>query len=98
MDFESFDSQLFTWESWAQEGPLSMQFSNVELKVPVGEFPVGTKFPHALLLGDQSILILIDEKEEVYAFNLNLSVGDKVDTSKLMEHNHEDSCDCGHDH
>jgi hypothetical protein len=61
MDRPSFDQQLFTWDKYHPEGPMSMQFSKVELKVPVGEFVVGTKFPFDFLLGDVSVLVLIDD-------------------------------------
>lgn len=81
---ESLDAQLFTWEAWAPEGPLSMQFSNVELKVPVGDYPAGTKLPHAFLLGEASVLVLVDEKGDEHGFRLNVSVGERVDPSELQ--------------
>lgn len=81
---ESFDAQLFTWEAWAPEGALSMQFSNVELKVPVGDFPAGTKFPFAFLLGEASVLVLVDEKHEEHGFSLKLTVGGPVAPDELQ--------------
>jgi hypothetical protein len=96
MEFESLENGLFTWESWAEEGPFSMQFGTVELTVPVGEFPAGTKFPNAIIRGDLSMLILVDDKQEGHAFSLALTVGGKVE---LPVDVHEgDACDCGHNH
>jgi hypothetical protein len=95
--FPSLDNQLFTWKSWADEGPLSMQFNEVTLKVAVGEYPVGTQFPAAFILGDMSLLVLIDEDQEEHGFRLNLTVGEKVDPSEL-KHDHADGCGCGHEH
>ncbi len=93
--FDSFDSQLFSWESWSPEGPMSMQFSDVTLKVQVGDFAEGTKFPFAFILGEMSLLVLVDEQQEEHPFRLGLSVGAKVDTSELQ---HSDGCGCGHEH
>lgn len=93
MERDSFDQQLFTWEHWADEGPLSMQYTNVELKVPVGEFSMGTKFPFAFILGDASILVLVDDAQEEHAFDLKLSVGEKVDPPVA-----ECGPECHHDH
>lgn len=95
MDRPSFDNQLFTWEDWGSDGPMDMQFSNVTLNVQVGDFPAGTKFPFALILGSVSLLVLIDENHEEHGFDLKVAVGEKVDPP---EHAHEDNCDCGHDH
>lgn len=84
---ESFDTQLFTWDNWNQEGPLQMQFSEVVLKVPVGEYAIGTKFPFAYLLGDASLLVLIDDQEKEHAFDLKVSVGASVELPE------SDACD-----
>jgi hypothetical protein len=91
-ELPTLDAQLFDWEEWNDEGPLSMQFSGVTLKVQVGEFAVGTKFPFAFILGERSLLVLIDEKQEEHGFKLNLSVGEKVDPSE-GDHCHDGCCD-----
>ena len=92
----SFDTQLFTWDEYHPESPMSMQFTNVALKVPVVDFAVGTKFPAAMIIGEASILILLDEAGEQHAYDLKVSVGEKVE---LPAHTHDhDSCDCGHEH
>jgi hypothetical protein len=100
MNLESFDAQLFSWKTWREEGPLSMQFSEVVLNVQVGEFAPGTEFPAAFILGDRSVLVLIDKDEKEHAFNLKLAVGDPIDVSEIMppEAHDGDACDCGHDH
>lgn len=94
MDRQHIEQQLFTWEDWNQEGPADLQFSEVTLVAQIGEFPVGTKFQAAFLIGSASLLILIDDKEVNHAYDLNLNVGDKVDLETL----HDDSCGCGHEH
>ena len=93
-NFESFDSQLFSWSEWAQEGPLSMQFVDVTLKVQVGDYPVGTKFPFAFLLGEISLLVLVDDQQKEHAFRLGLSVGEKVDPPDMQCHDEG----CTHHH
>ena len=96
------DEQLFTAEHWAPmpQAMLGLQFKDVTLKAKVGDFAEGTKFSFAVLLGDASALVLIDEKQEEHAFRLNLTVGEKLDVAELREpgEGHDDACDCGHDH
>lgn len=96
MDRSTMENQLFTWDGWDDNGPGDMSFSDVELKVPVGDFPAGTKFPVAVWMGSASLLLLIDENQKEFAYELNISVGAQVDPTTL--HNHGDSCDCGHEH
>lgn len=91
---EPLENQIFSWEEWNEEGPMAMQYGDVELKVQVGEFPAGTKFPAAFLLGEQSLLVLIDDKQEEHGFALKLSVGEAVQPD-VHEHDH---CGCGHEH
>lgn len=91
-ELPTLDGQLFEWEEWNDEGPMSMQFANVTLKVQVGDFPVGTKFPFAFILGERSLLVLIDEQQEEHGFQLNLTVGEKVDATE-GDHCHEGCCD-----
>jgi hypothetical protein len=80
MERTSFDNQIFKWEAWEEmDGELSLQFFDIELNVPVGQFPVGTKFPLALLMGDISILTLVDDQRNEYHFDLKLTVGEAVD-------------------
>jgi hypothetical protein len=83
-EIQTLDNQIFTWEDWDSEGPLSMQFSKVTLKVQVGDYPVGTKFPHAFLLGESSVLVLVDDQDEEHGFRLNLSVGERVEPEALQ--------------
>lgn len=96
MDRSSFDEQMFSWENYAVDPnePMTMQFSNVELKVPVGSFPVGTKFPFAIIAGGLSLLVLIDADDNQTGFDLKVSVGEEVQPPQ------EDQCEagCSHDH
>ena len=94
LDRSSFDTQLFSWSDWAADGPMTMQFSNVELKVPVGSFAAGTKFPLATIMGEASLLVLTDEQEKSYAFDLKINVGAAVDLPQVDECGPE----CQHDH
>lgn len=82
--FTSLDGQLFTAEAWRPDGGLSAQFKDVTLKVAVGDFPAGTKFPYAVLIGDASVLVLVDEQKEEHGFRLGVSVGEKVDPADMQ--------------
>ena len=90
-DLPTLDGQLFEWKEWNDEGPLSMQFSDVVLKVQVGDFPAGTKFPFAFILGERSLLVLIDDQQEEHGFKLNLTVGEAVEPSE-EDHCHDEGC------
>lgn len=81
---EPLDNQLFTSEAWRADQGLNAQYKDVTLKVQVGDFPVGSKFPFAILIGDASVLVLVDDKQEEHGFRLNMSVGEKVDPSELQ--------------
>lgn len=93
--FSALDEQLFSAEAWRPDGGLNAQFKDVTLKVQVGDFPVGSKFPFAVLVGDASVLVLVDENKEEHGFRLTVSAGEKVDPPVAE---HDESCDCGHDH
>jgi hypothetical protein len=81
---ETLDQQLFTSEQWRPDQGLNAQYKDVTLKVQVGDFPAGSKFPFAVLIGDASVLVLVDDKQEEHGFRLGLSVGEKVDPSELQ--------------
>lgn len=98
MDRDSLENQIFSWTSWQDEGPLSMGYSDVTLKVPVGEFEAGTKFPAAFLIGESSLLVFVEhdasgEVTKEHVFELVMSVGKRVEIPE-----HRDACDCGHEH
>lgn len=95
MERTSFDNQLFTWEHFRQESPMDMQFSNIQLTVAVGQFPIGAKFPFAFLLGSASLLVLVDDNQQEHGFDLKVAVGEKVDAFVRMP---KDSCECGQHH
>lgn len=54
----TIEQQLFSWENCQAADPEQLQFSDVTLKVPIGEFKVGEKFDHATLLWEFSKLQL----------------------------------------
>jgi hypothetical protein len=82
MERITLETQLFIWDGWDDNGPMCPQFYNVELVVPVGEFPVGHKFPVAFFNGDKSIISFMDEEDKEHAFELILTVGPKIEETK----------------
>lgn len=75
----SFEDQILTWTNWDEgDSAMSLRFYDVELLVPVGEFPVGTKFPRADILAGISVLALTDDQGVEHAFALTLNVGAPV--------------------
>jgi hypothetical protein len=94
MERHTLECQIFSWKGWDQLDDVDLAFEDVELKVPVGEFPAGTKFPNAFLLISSSMLILLDTDEQEHAFELNVSVGQKITPPEVCE----DACGCGHNH
>ncbi len=95
--FDTLDGQVFESEAWHPMQGLNAQFKDVTLKVQVGDFPAGTKFPYAVLIGDSSILVLVDEKKEEHGFRLSVSVGERVKPEELQQ-DHDENCGCGHTH
>lgn len=73
------ENQLFAWDGWDDNGPMMLQFYKVELIVPIGDFPVGHKFPVAFFNGDNSTISFMDEKNVEHTFELVLTVGKKVE-------------------
>lgn len=73
------ENQIFVWEGWDDNGPMMPQFYNVELVVPVGEFPKGHKFPVAFFNGDESTISFMDENDVEHTFALLLSIGEKIE-------------------
>lgn len=95
MERDTLDHQLFSWEGVDLMDTADLQFYDVELKVPVGEYPAGTKFKAAFMLVSASMLILMDDKEEQHAYELKASVGEKIDLDTLKC---DEGCGCGHEH
>lgn len=91
----SLEQQLFSWKDWQDEGPGLMGFSNVELKVPMGQFAVGTKFDFAWFYSDLSAVTLVDEtNSQEYSFTLTLTPGPAVELPSTL--GHADECACEH--
>jgi hypothetical protein len=95
MERDSFEHQLFTWDGWDEMEVGDLQFHHVTLIAQVGEHPAGTKFPAAFLIGSKSMLVLMNEKDEEFAYDLKVSVGDRL---PAVAQQHTDSCECGHEH
>lgn len=78
MDRNGLEDQLFEWDGWDDNGFMCPQFYKVVLKVPVGSFPVGHKFPVCFLNGDKSTISFMDEDDKEHVFELNLSIGEQL--------------------
>lgn len=83
--FTTLEHQLFTWEDWDEIGVDDLSFQNITLVSKIGQFEPGTKLSTAFFLSSQSLLILMNEKNEEFIFKLNLSVGEMVDPASLKE-------------
>lgn len=98
------DEQLFHSEQVAplHGAAVGAQFKDVTLTAKVGEFEVGHKFAFAVLVGDASLLVLIDEDQTEHAFRLNMAVGEPVDIAELRAaaeaEEHEHGPGCNHNH
>lgn len=97
MERNTFENQLFAWEGWDEMEVGDLQFHDVTLVAQVGEHAIGSKFPTAFLIGSKSMLVLMNDKDEEFAYDIKLSVGEKL--AKPEAHQHADeACGCGHDH
>lgn len=76
--YPTLESQLFYWENWDEMDVNCLQFYDVELVVPIGEFPVGHKFPTAFFDSANSIVAFYDENNKETKFHLKISVGDQI--------------------
>ncbi len=96
MDRIALEKQVFDWDDWDETGEVGdMVFYDVTLKAPVGEFPTGTEFPLAFWMQGSSVLVLVDNQDEQHTFELNVSVGQKIDLPDVQE---GCGCTCGHEH
>ena len=92
MEQTTIEQQIFSWSELDEIENDTLMFYKVELKVPVGEFVVGTKFKTATVFFGQSMLSLIDDQEVEHLYQLKLNVGDKI-VSPIAE-----GCCCGYSH
>ena len=83
MKRQSIEGQIFSYDTWSDLGDGNLEFIDVTLTVPVGEFSVGSKFPAAFLGTGGSIIALRDSNETVHSFNLKVSVGDRIPDEEL---------------
>jgi len=79
-EHQSLERSLFDWTGWDDNGPMSAQFYNVVLKVPIGEFPIGTKFSCAFIDGESGTLELWEDQDGVkhFSYELGLIVGAQI--------------------
>lgn len=92
------EDSLFSWDGWDDNGIMSPQFYKVELKVPIGPFPVGKQFAVAVLDGDKSLLTFIEEDETSHTFEVALSMGRLLSENEVKDCYGHSHCDCGEDH
>lgn len=93
MERDTLEHQLFDWEEWDGGDTNMLMFTRVTLKVPIGEWPAGSRFESAVWLGEASILALKDEQGQEHAYEIKVSIGEKLDLVI-----HDESCGCGHTH
>ena len=89
-DVNTLEGQIFSWETYQALEELHgcedvLEFYNVVLKIPVGDFVAGTKFSSARVDFRGSQLRLSNEDND-FDFSLKLSIGDKPTTL---------GCSCG---
>lgn len=73
----SIEDQLFTWDSRDAYDVLDITYFDVALKVPIGKFPVGTKFSYAVLvLGLSQLSLHLDGDKIGIHFPLKLTIGE----------------------
>lgn len=96
MDRIALEKQLFDWEDWDEAtGEVGdMAFYNVKLTHSIGEFAAGTEFPAAFWMAGSSLIVLVDDQDTQHTFELNVSVGKKIDLPQVSE----GGCGCGHEH
>lgn len=81
-DSLGLECQVFDWDGWDDNGIMCPQFYKVVLRVPVGEFSVGHKFPVAFFNGDNSTITFCDENDNHYTYKMNLTIGQKVEKAE----------------
>ena len=52
----AIENQVFTWKDWQYDDTATFSFYEAELIVPVGPYPIGTKFAFVSWNGDNSTL------------------------------------------
>ena len=71
---QGLEQALFSWSSWDEVSSTTLQFYNVELKVAIGNFPIGKKFECAVMSFEHSYVQLYED-EFAYTFELEVKVG-----------------------
>ena len=82
---DAIEHQLFDWISQGDDGSSygDMTYWEVTLRVPIGEFPVGTKFKQVILFNSLSAISLTDDDDVDHIFQLHLTVGKQIDSEAL---------------
>ncbi len=79
--WNTLESSLFYWEDWEGDHN-ALQFSDIELKISIGNFPAGAKFASACVDTENSVLSLYDYGDEnginPHKFALRLEVGSAI--------------------
>lgn len=68
------EKNIFDWDGWDQHDTMAFSFTDVTLKVPVGEFPAGTKFPFANVDYENGTMEFCEEDDTCHQFRMNLSL------------------------
>lgn len=73
------ETELFTWVDWDIVDEDIMQFQDITLVIPIGNFNKGEKFSYAVINTQKGILILgLDNTRREFKFKLHFRVGEIV--------------------
>jgi len=78
--YSTIEQQIFSWQDWYGDLGGYMMFDNVELIVPVDQYPIGQKFSHAVVDNEHSLISFYDTKDNgiSHTYKLIVKVGEKV--------------------
>jgi hypothetical protein len=79
----TLEDQLFTYGMIRENGP-DLELKDVILKVAMGTFPVGSKFPGAYL-STSGAVGLKETNGKMHLFHLSVSVGEQIDIVEFMK-------------
>jgi len=85
---DTLERQIFSWQTWDEPAFGIFSFEGVELKVPVGRFPIGTKFPGAIFNTHNSTVAFFPDLEHTdanYTFSVVCSVGAELINSNSTQ-------------
>jgi hypothetical protein len=79
---KTLEESHFSFEEWDGD-EVKQGYSRCVLQAEIGPFKVGKRFPHILLDLDRAVIVLTDYDDEVYIFEVALSIGHPIKESQL---------------